>query len=158
MKTYITKVPPAKIGKKQSGIVLLEALIAILIFSLGILALVALQAMSIKLTGDARYRASAALLAGNLFSEMRIQQLSQQLSAANLATQFQTDGTGYMIWRDNVRSALGNSMVDFDNCPPTVQFGPVPPDIVTVTILWRNTTAAAGGCHRYVATTQIPGV
>jgi len=49
---------------------LLEALIAILIFSLGILAIVALQAVSIKLTEDAKYRSDAALLAEELLGQM----------------------------------------------------------------------------------------
>ncbi len=49
---------------------LLEALIAILIFSLGILAIVALQAVSIKLTEDAKYRSDAALLAEELLGQI----------------------------------------------------------------------------------------
>ena len=46
----------------QSGVMLLEALIAILIFSLGILSLVALQATAVQLTSDAKYRTDATLL------------------------------------------------------------------------------------------------
>jgi type IV pilus assembly protein PilV len=49
---------------------LLEALIAILIFSLGILSLVALQATSIQLTSDAKYRTDATLLANRLIGQM----------------------------------------------------------------------------------------
>lgn len=49
---------------------LLEALIAILIFSMGILAIVALQAVSIKLAGDAKYRSDAALLAEEMLAQM----------------------------------------------------------------------------------------
>lgn len=49
---------------------LLEALIAILIFSVGILAIVALQAVSIKLAGDAKYRSDAALLAEEMLAQM----------------------------------------------------------------------------------------
>lgn len=45
--------------RHQQGVVLLESLIAILIFSMGILALVGLQAAMIKNTSDARYRAEA---------------------------------------------------------------------------------------------------
>ncbi|MBL8367702.1 MAG: hypothetical protein JNM54_07255, partial [Candidatus Accumulibacter sp.] len=49
----------SKLPREQAGVMLLEALIAILVFSLGILSLVALQATSIKLTGDAKYRTDA---------------------------------------------------------------------------------------------------
>jgi type IV pilus assembly protein PilV len=47
----------------QQGVVLLEALIAILIFSLGILALAGLQSAMLKNTSDAKYRAEAAFIA-----------------------------------------------------------------------------------------------
>lgn len=43
--------------------VLLESLIAILIFSMGILAVVGLQAAMIKNTNDAKYRAEASFIA-----------------------------------------------------------------------------------------------
>jgi type IV pilus assembly protein PilV len=47
----------------QQGVVLLESLIAILIFSMGILALVGLQAAMITNTSDARFRAEANYIA-----------------------------------------------------------------------------------------------
>jgi len=51
-------------GKRgQQGVVLLESLIAILIFSMGILALVGLQAAMITNTTDAKYRAEANYIA-----------------------------------------------------------------------------------------------
>ena len=48
---------------KQQGVALLEALIAVLIFSIGILAVIGLQATSVRLTTDAKYRADASFLA-----------------------------------------------------------------------------------------------
>ena len=47
----------------QQGVVLLEALIAILIFSLGVLGIVGLQAAMIKSTSDAKYRSDASYIA-----------------------------------------------------------------------------------------------
>jgi type IV pilus assembly protein PilV len=47
----------------QQGVVLLEALIAILIFSFGILALAGLQGAMIKNTTDANYRSEASFIA-----------------------------------------------------------------------------------------------
>jgi len=54
----------------QHGAFLLEALIGILIFSLGILGIVGLQAQAIRFTNDAEYRAEAVYLANSLISEM----------------------------------------------------------------------------------------
>ena len=56
--------------KPQQGVVLLEALIAILIFSMGILALVGLQAAMIQNTADARYRAEASFIAQQRLGEI----------------------------------------------------------------------------------------
>jgi len=50
-------------SKTQQGIALLEAMIAILIFSMGILALAGLQGALIKNTSDAKYRAEATFIA-----------------------------------------------------------------------------------------------
>lgn len=59
--------PPKKIMRKgkqaQQGVVLLEALIAVLLFSMGVLALVGLQAAMIKNTSDSKYRAEASFIA-----------------------------------------------------------------------------------------------
>ncbi|MCR4297972.1 MAG: prepilin-type cleavage/methylation domain-containing protein [Gallionella sp.] len=47
----------------QQGVVLVEAMIAILIFSMGVLAIVGLQAAMIKNTADSKYRADASYIA-----------------------------------------------------------------------------------------------
>lgn len=56
--------------RSQTGSVLLEALFAILLFSIGVLALVALQAVSIKNSADAKYRTDAAGLAKQIIAQM----------------------------------------------------------------------------------------
>lgn len=54
----------------QQGVILLEALIAILIFSMGILAIVGLQAAMVKSTADAQYRAEASYIAQQALGAM----------------------------------------------------------------------------------------
>jgi len=54
----------------QQGSVLLEALLAILIFSIGILALVGMQATTISNVADAKYRADASFLADQIIGVM----------------------------------------------------------------------------------------
>lgn len=56
--------------KRQSGVSLLEAMLAILIFSVGILALVALQSVSVKATTESKFRADAGFLASQLIGRM----------------------------------------------------------------------------------------
>ncbi len=47
----------------QEGVALIEVLVAILVFSVGVLAIVGLQATMIKSTADAKYRADASYIA-----------------------------------------------------------------------------------------------
>lgn len=51
---------------QQQGSMILEAMIAILIFSMGILALVGLQATAINTASDAKYRSTAGFLADQM--------------------------------------------------------------------------------------------
>jgi type IV pilus assembly protein PilV len=62
---HIQKLSSAKFKKfsKQQGAVLLEAMIAIVIFSMGILALVGLQAAMLQNTTDSKFRADASYIA-----------------------------------------------------------------------------------------------
>lgn len=55
---------------RQSGIALLEALIGILLFSLGILAMVSMQAASVNAVSDAQYRIEAVNASNQLLAQM----------------------------------------------------------------------------------------
>jgi len=57
-------------GARPSGFALLEVLVSILLFSLGILGLIGLQARAISLSTDAQDRNRAALLANDVASAM----------------------------------------------------------------------------------------
>jgi type IV pilus assembly protein PilV len=54
----------------QRGAMMLEALIGILIFSTGILALIGMQALAIAYASDAKYRADASFLANQIIADM----------------------------------------------------------------------------------------
>jgi type IV pilus assembly protein PilV len=55
---------------RERGVMLIEALVAILIFSIGILAVVGMQGVAIKDVTAAKYRSEAAYLAQQLLSQM----------------------------------------------------------------------------------------
>ncbi|HEY0841247.1 prepilin-type cleavage/methylation domain-containing protein [Methylotenera sp.] len=57
-------------AKAQQGAMLLEALIAIVIFSMGILALVGLQGAMLSNTSNAKYRADASYIAQQRIGQM----------------------------------------------------------------------------------------
>lgn len=139
----------------QSGVMLLEALIGILIFSLGILAMVGLQAMSIRFATDARERAEASNLATQLVGQM-------WLDRAALAN-YQYPGSGTVpavltTWIAQVNDALPNTAT----YPPIVAIAAptwttVPAASVgsqtTVTLRWKSPTDT--DVHQFVMTAYI---
>lgn len=50
-------------NKREMGATLIEALVAVLIFSIGILGIIGLQAVAVQTVSDAKYRADASFLA-----------------------------------------------------------------------------------------------
>lgn len=58
------------LAARMHGMMLIEALVAILIFSIGVISLVGLQARAIAQTTDAKYRADAAFLANQIIGEV----------------------------------------------------------------------------------------
>lgn len=114
--------------KNQSGVALLEALVGILIFSIGILALMGLQAQSIRNTVEAKYRNEAAYLANQIIGQMWVDR-------AVLAT-YDTGGgaNGNMTtWRTQVANTLPRVAAGGTNSPTITVAG----SQVTVTIFWQ---------------------
>jgi len=59
---------------REAGVMLIEALIAILIFSIGILAVVGMQSVALKNVTESKHRSEAAFLAQELMAQMWIDQ------------------------------------------------------------------------------------
>jgi type IV pilus assembly protein PilV len=163
--------------KQQSGVMLLEALIAILIFSLGILGIVGMQASAIAASRDAKFRSDAGLLANELVAQM----WSGNRDGAALVANFQgsagfvtaipendptrcsdrpgTDGLVYCLWFNNrVIDALPGVIAN----PPIVTVVPGNPGVggvpqtsslVTVRVRWMSPNEAVA--HSYVLSVQI---
>ncbi|MDD5298456.1 MAG: type IV pilus modification protein PilV [Rhodocyclaceae bacterium] len=54
----------------QAGMALIEAMVAILVFAVGVLAMIGMQTLAVKTASDAKYRADAAYLANQLIGQM----------------------------------------------------------------------------------------
>jgi len=134
---------------------LIEALIAVLIFSFGILGLIALQANAIKLSTDARYRTDAALLANQLIARLSVAAASDAASYAHRAsgdTPCAPSGTEsaaapVTAWLSEVENTLPGAAktkqqvkVDMAN------------NVVVVTLCWEPNN---GSQHRHTVTTQM---
>lgn len=71
--TPLKNIPMTHAPSKQQGVMLLEALIGLLIFSIGILALVAMQSVAVAQMRDAQYRNEASRLSERLLTVMTIE-------------------------------------------------------------------------------------
>jgi len=116
----------------QEGVMLIEALIGILIFSIGILALIGMQATAIKNTTDARYRSEAAFLANQIIGQMWVDR-------PNLTRYDHDDAGNYgprNDWRTTVQTALPGIDIANNILVPEIQVGAS--NEVTVTIRWKQ--------------------
>ncbi|MDD5242206.1 MAG: prepilin-type cleavage/methylation domain-containing protein [Sulfuricella sp.] len=131
---------------KQTGSALLESLIAILIFSMGILAIIGLQAVSIKNTAGAKYRTDASMLANQVIGQMWV---DDKTNAALVANYSSPGGAKYLTWKANVEQALPGVASN----APTITIDAA--NAATVTIRWQS--PGEGAPHNYVATARING-
>ncbi len=114
----------------QQGVMLLEALIGILIFSIGILALIGLQGVAVKNTTDARYRSEASFLASQIISQMWVDRGS--------LGSYDTTGAAYAprdAWLTKVERNLPGVDVANDVRAPTIVIDTTINE-VTVTVQW----------------------
>jgi len=138
---------PAKAGIRQRGATLLEALIGILIFSIGILALVGMQALAIKHMSDAKYRSDAAFLANEIIGQMWV-------NRASLGT-YAYVGAGAPpvaidAWVTSIQNALPG-VTAAANLPIITVAGTT----VTVTVFWKLPGGA--DVHRHITMAYING-
>lgn len=136
---------------KQAGSMLLEALIAILIFSMGILAIVGMQASAVKASGDAKFRSDASMVANQLIGQM----WAGDRTPANMQANYQggggTDGAAYTVWLADVQAALPGAAAN----PPTVTVNAAT-SLVTVTVRWITPgEPESAPPHSYTVVAQI---
>lgn len=133
-------------ARAQGGFTLIEVLIAIVIFSIGVLALIALQVTSVRQSSNAKYRSEAALLVNRLIGEMWV----SDRVVANMQTNYNTGGAAYTTWATAVQANLPGSAAS----APTVVVAA--DGQVTVNVFWKAPNEAAGDPeHRYTAIARI---
>lgn len=135
----------------QAGVMLIEALLAILIFSIGVLAVIGLQTASVKAVSDAKYRADAAFLANQIIGEMRV-------NGPNLGSYAYSGGTPSVnelsAWVNKVQATLPGVSNTVNN--PTITIGAN--NAVTVTIRWQPPKAnsyQAAAVHNHIVVASI---
>jgi type IV pilus assembly protein PilV len=132
----------------QKGVMLIEALVAILIFTLGIVAVMGLQANSMKQMSDAKYRTDASYLASQVLGMMWMDQGSNPWGS-NLTNWQAPSYSGRLNWDPLVASTLPNGAA-------TITVTGIPPvRLVTVQIRWKQPEDTV--VHSYTAVANIQG-
>ena len=129
--------------RKQTGAYLLEALIGILIFALGVLGIVGLQVASLRTTTDSAMRAEAVFAANQLLSQMWAD--DENSLVANYSSAF--NGQPYKDFAAQLKSTQGGTWV----ADPAVVFDTIAPPsqqshYVVINIQWKSTD---GDVHNY---------
>lgn len=133
----------------QSGVMLLEVLVALLIFAIGILGLVGMQAISIKLTADSKYRAEAAMYADQLINQMWADDRTNAALIGNYESA--TLRPKYVVWQNQLQAAVtGLPGASGANAPTVVIDGD---NQVTVTVRWQPPNATAA--NQYVTVARL---
>lgn len=130
---------------------LLEVLIGMLLFLIGIVGIVSLQAASAKHTTDAKYRTEAAYLANAIIGRMWSDTSSLSSYALPPATAVTCPAASGATERDKWVCEVGTILPNTTgaNAPTIVINGPT----VTVTVQWQKDVADP--VHNHVITTDI---
>lgn len=121
-------------GKAARGFMLLEVLVALLIFSIGVLGIIGLQAAMTKAQTGSKFRADASFLAQRLIASM----WSDRSGLASYGGANCAGHTRCSEWLDEVARALpgGTATVDVTPLADGTVSGVVVAADVTVTITW----------------------
>lgn len=118
------------------GMFLIEALIAILIFAVGILGFVGMQSVAVAQSAQGQHRTTASLLANSLIGQMWV---ANRSSAATLASEFASpSGSVYTAWMEQVSAALPGVEAPAQGEISTLPTVTIDDQMIaTVSIFWR---------------------
>jgi type IV pilus assembly protein PilV len=113
---------------KNKGFFIIEALISILIFMIGILGILQLQVSQMQATADAQYRAQASYMAENLMTQIN-------LDKDNIDTFVDKTNPAYMDWESN----LGNVLPGVNDSPPEITTSVTASGgkLITIIVKWK---------------------
>ncbi len=119
-------------NKKQKGFFILEAIIAIVVFIIGVVAVLEVQQRTVDSTSDAQYRVQAYNMANNLVNLM-------SMDYANIDGYVDGSAAEYVKWVDMLGKMLprvapeAGTEVTYDNASR----------VVTINIKWKTHGASA---------------
>jgi len=129
-------------SRREGGFTLMELLIAVLVFSLGVLVLVSLQSNAVRLSTDARDRGTATFLADQLLARMLISDRTTAASFAHNPSGGACNSSGGASSNATVTAWLAEVAAQLPNAASASQQIIVTPNDltfeVTVRLCWQN--------------------
>jgi type IV pilus assembly protein PilV len=136
----------------QKGAALIEALIAIIVFSIGIVGLMGIQAASVGAVSDTKIRQEASNVTQQLVGEMwstLLRKNDGQPDLTYLASAYASpSGSAFVKWRD---SAVYTRLPKSNTIPPTVLIANN--GEITITVSWQTPTDTSP--RRYVLRSRV---
>lgn len=126
-------------ASRQGGFLLIEALVAILIFSVGVIALIGLQSLSLSNSLHGKYRADAGYLANGIIAQM----MADRTNVASYVDGASPQATQRGEWDTEVAAALPNGSGSIA----------MSGSAVTVVVGWRSPDETSG--HNHTAVAQV---
>lgn len=146
--------------QQQSGFTLVEALVALVVLSVGMIGIASLYGQGLSAGRTALYRTVAVNLAAEMADRVRANRLGRGDYTGNGVNQPCGPGAGakdctpaelaqydVFLWRALVNSQLPNGV-------GTVTFGAGSPPTYTITVTWQD----VGGPATYTIAPQIPNI
>jgi len=143
-------------SSQQGGFTIIEVLVALLIFAIGMLGIAGLYSNAVRQATGAELRTTAAMLATDLIGRMWMSDRTYSTLQASYGST--AAGTGYTSWK----AAVTNSdLPGVASLPPTVTFttvsgggsSAISSSLATITIYWKG--PGDSSAHQYVALAQM---
>lgn len=137
-------IPPSfRCMRLTRGAVLLEAVISLLVFSIGITGALLLLATSVQVNSATQFRAQAALLIDEAIAGI----WTGDRNPAEIGRRYASNAAEYLAWRARVEATLPGATVR----PPLIQVGA--DNTIAVVVNWR--APGADDFHQLVSVTRV---
>lgn len=121
-------------NSRERGFALIEVMVSLVIFSLGVIGLIGMQSRALQLSTDSQDRNTAAMLVNNLSSQMWIGKTTSLGAAAIDA------------WKAQVQAALPNATTDVNSTSATT---------ATITLKWKSPSRLSADAPSEFSTTVV---
>ena len=151
------EVSPMKIIKRQKGVTLIEVLVALLVLSIGLVGLAALQVNSLRFNHSAFLRTQSTVLAYDIIDRMRANQTSARSGSYNVSTGSCSTScssnafanTDLAEWKTNLATRLPSG----DGAVTTLSTGDT--RVVQVTVQWVENRGDINGTQSLTVEAEI---